>query len=301
CDSGTGSRRRSMRRRRVLTPFALAALVAGLIAPVVSQAAQAATTQAVSLSQSALEDTATGTARTVNMPGGGYAVLNSFGEVSMVGASGARQWRVDTQQLFQDWALSWEQEQPVTPYPQVPWGSDPADPLNFSGPGIGLVNDVHPAAAGVLNGHPVIAVAETAGINISSDFLCFGCPQTWPFDVPGSDIHIGTFVSVLDARTGKMLYHELDPGFVTQLAFAGDRLIVGDEDGFPQTKGGIGEWGAVSTVRALRISATGTAHQEWNYSTGVPWGRLLDMTVTGGAGRSSSRPDVAIAWSDTPL
>ena len=290
-----------MRRRRVLTPFALAALVAGLIAPVVSQAAQAATTQAVSLSQSALEDTATGTARTVNMPGGGYAVLNSFGEVSMVGASGARQWRVDTQQLFQDWALSWEQEQPVTPYPQVPWGSDPADPLNFSGPGIGLVNDVHPAAAGVLNGHPVIAVAETAGINISSDFLCFGCPQTWPFDVPGSDIHIGTFVSVLDARTGKMLYHELDPGFVTQLAFAGDRLIVGDEDGFPQTKGGIGEWGAVSTVRALRISATGTAHQEWNYSTGVPWGRLLDMTVTGGAGRSASRPDVAIAWSDTPL
>lgn len=293
-----------MRRRRVLTSLAVAALVAGLTAPVASQAAHAATANGVSLSQSALEDTASGTARIVNVPGGGYAVLNSFGEVSMVGASGAKQWQVDTQQFFQDWALSWEQEQPVTPYPQIPWGSDPVDPLNLSGPGIGLVNNVHPAATGVLNGRPVVAVAETAGINISSDILCLGCPQTWPFDVPGSDIHVGTFVSVLDAQTGKMLYHELDPGFVTQLAFTGSRLIVGDEDGSPQSNGGIGQWGAVSTVRAMAISAAGTAHQAWTYSTGVPWGRLLDMTVTGGGtdrGRSASGPGVAIAWSDTPL
>jgi hypothetical protein len=166
-----------MRRRRVLTSLALAVFVAGLTVPAASQAARAAAQAgAVSLSQSALEDTASGTARTVAVPGGGYAVLNSFGEVSMVGASGAAQWQVDTQQLFQDWALSWEQEQPVTPYPQDPWGTDPADPLDFSGPGIGLVNDVNPAAAGVLDGHPVVAVAETASINISSDFLCFGVP-----------------------------------------------------------------------------------------------------------------------------
>lgn len=293
-----------MRRSRVLTSLAVAGLVAGLTAPVASQAAHAAAAPGVSLSQSALEDTASGTARTVNVAGGGYAVLNSFGELSMVGASGAMQWQVDTQQFFQEWGLSWEQEQPVTPYPQVPWGADPVDPLNLSGPGIGLVNNVHPAATGVLNGRPVVAVAETAGINISSDVLCLGCPQTWPFEVPGSDIHVGTFVSVLDAQTGKMLYHELDPGFVTQLAFTGGRLIVGDEDGSPQSNGGIGQWGAVSTVRALAISAAGTAHQAWKYSTGVPWGRLLDLTVTGGGtgrGRSASGPAVAIAWSDTPL
>ncbi|HEY2505829.1 MAG TPA: S53 family peptidase [Streptosporangiaceae bacterium] len=293
-----------MRRRRVLTPLALAALTVGLVAPAATQAAQAATTQmpTVSLAQSALEDTAAGTARTIDVPGGGYAVLTSFGEVSMVGASGAKQWQVDTQQLFQAWGLSWQQEQPVTPYPQVPWGSDPVNPLNLSGPATGLVNNVHPAAAGVLNGRPVLAVAETAGINISSNSQCFGCPRTWPFDVPGSDIHVGTFVTVLDAQTGKMLYHELDPGFVTQLAFAGGRLIVGDEDGSPQSNGGIGKWGAVSTVRALSISSAGTAHQAWKYSTGVRWGRLLDLTVTGGGtGGSASGPGVAIAWSDTPL
>ncbi len=297
-----------MRRSRVLTPLALAALVAGFAVPATaaSQAAHADTTQAatVSLAQSSLEDTASGTARTVNVPGGGYAVVNSLGEVSMVGASGAAQWQVDSQQLYQDWGLSWQQLSPVTQYPQVPWGTDPVDPLNFSGPGIGLVNDVNPAAAGVLDGRPVVAVAETAGINISSDFLCLGCSQTWPFDVPGSGIHIGTFVSVFDARTGRMLYHELDPGYVTQVAIADGRLIIGDEDGDPRSQGGIGQWGAVSTVRALTMSATGTAHQVWKYSTGVPWGRLLDLTVTGsGAGRwaGGRGQGVAIAWSDTPL
>jgi hypothetical protein len=52
-----------------------------------------------------------------------------------------------------------------------------------------------------------------------------------------------------------MVYHELDPGFVTQLAIADGRLIIGDEDGSPTSNGGIGQWGAVSTVRALAISA----------------------------------------------
>jgi hypothetical protein len=289
-----------MRRRRVFAPLAVAALVAGLATPVASQAAQAPT---VSLAQSALEDTASGTARTVNVPGGGYAVVNSFGEVSMVGASGAEQWQIDSQQLFQDWDLSWQQQSPVVQYPQLPWGTDPVNPLVFSGPGIGLVNDVHPAAAGELDGRPVVAVAETAGINISSDIQCLGCVQTWPFDVPGSGIHIGTFVSVLDARTGRMLYHELDPGYVTQLAIAGGRLIIGDEDGDPQSQGGIGQWGAVTTIRGLAIWPDGTAQQAWQYSTGVPWGRLLDLTVTGSTGGWANGPGqgVAVAWSDTPL
>lgn len=138
-----------MRRRRVLTPLALAALVAGLAAPSASQAAQAATTQTatVSLAQSALEDTASGTARTVDVPGGGYAVVNSFGQISMVGASGAQQWQVDSQQLFQQWDLSWQQQSPVTQYPQLPWGTDPVDPLDLSGPGTGWLLSGHDTVA----------------------------------------------------------------------------------------------------------------------------------------------------------
>src|ERR1700678_722137 len=230
-----------MRRRRVLMPVALAALAAGLAAPVSAQAARAATTSTqaatASLTGSAVEDTASGNARTIDVPGGGYAVVCSLGEGSMGGASGATAWQVDTQQLYKDWDLTWQDPDGVTQYPQLSWGTDPVDPLEFTGAGSGLVNHVNPAAAGVLDGRPVVAVAETVGVAMTASF----CPNcTWPFSVPGSDTHLGTFVSVLDARTGRMLYHELDPGYVTQVAIAGGRLIIGDEDGDPQTDNGIG-------------------------------------------------------------
>jgi hypothetical protein len=291
----------SPHRRPHLVSLVLAGLVVGLVAPAASQTAQAATTQAptVSLKQSSLEDTATGTARTIDVPGGGYAVVNAFGEVSMVGASGATEWRLDTQQLYHDWGLTWQQSSPVTKYPQLPWGTDPVNPLGLAGPSTGLVNDVHPAAAGVLDGRPVVAVAMTAGVGMAPGYGCLMCPNTWQFDVPGSSVHLGTFVNVIDARTGRMLYHELDPGYVTQLAIADGRLIVGDENGDPQQANGIGQWGGVSTVRALRVSPSGTARQAWRYSTGVPWGRLLDLAVTGGARRWPGQ-GIAIAWSDTP-
>src|SRR5215469_7382753 len=120
-----GFRRTTMRRRRALIPLALAALIGGLAAPAVPLAAQAATTgtsaaQAgtVSLADSPLEDTATGNTRTIDVPGGGYAVVRSFGEVSLVGASGAVKWQDDTQQLYKQWALTWRQPDGVTQYPQ---------------------------------------------------------------------------------------------------------------------------------------------------------------------------------------
>ncbi|HEX6453314.1 MAG TPA: PQQ-binding-like beta-propeller repeat protein [Trebonia sp.] len=287
-----------MRWRRALIPLALAGLTAGLTAPTATQAARAATTSpTASLAESAVGDTALGTARTLNVPGGGYAVVHAFGSVSVVGASGQTQWQLDTQQLYKDWAVTWQPAQSFTEYPQLAWGTDPVDPLEFVGEANGLINDANPAATGVLDGRPVVAVAETVGVNMSPEAFigrCLGC--SWPFTVPGSSLHMGTFVSVLDARTGQMIYHEVDPGFVTQVAIAGGRLIVGDETGDPQRQNGIGQWGSVSTVRALAISADGTARQAWRYSTGVPWGRLLDVAVTD----AGQQPGVAIAWSDTP-
>jgi len=287
-----------MRWRRALIPLTLAGLAAGLAAPAAAQAARAATTSpAMSLAESTAQDTAQGSAMTLDVPGGGYAVVHSYGAVSMVGASGQTQWQLDTQQMYRDWALTWQPAQSFTAYPQLAWGTDPVDPLEFVGEANGLVNDVHPAVTGVLDGRPVVAVAETVGVNVSpeSGLNCFGC--AWPFAVAGSSLHLGTFVSVLDARTGQMIYHEVDPGYVTQLAIAGGRLIVGDETGDPQGQNGIGQWGSASTIRALAISPGGTAHQAWTYSTGVPWGRFLDVAVTD----AGQRPGVAIAWSDTPV
>jgi hypothetical protein len=286
-----------MRWRRVLIPIALAGLTAGLVAPAATQALAATTSPSTSLAESTVQDTALGTARTLDVPGGGYAVVHAFGTVSMVGASGQTQWQLDTQQLYRDWAVTWQPAEAYTEYPQLAWGTDPVDPLEFVGEANGLVNDANPAATGVIDGRPVVAVAETVGVNTSPESyltVCLHC--AWPFTVPGSSLHLGTFVSVLDARTGRMLYHEVDPGYVTQLAIAGGQLIVGDETGDPQSPNGIGQWGSVSTVRALAISANGTARQAWRYSTGAPWGRFLDVVVTD----AGAHPGVAIAWSDTP-
>jgi hypothetical protein len=289
---------------------ALTAAVAGGLVPAVTQAARADTAP-VSLTASAVQDTASGTARTLDLPGGGYAVVHSFGEISVADAAGQTRWEADTQQLYEDWDVTWQQSNGFTEYPQLAWGGNPVNPLDFTGAADGLADDVTPAAAGVLDGAPVVAVAETVGSGVSGESFCLGCTQ--PFNVPGSSIHLGTFVSVFDARTGQMIYHELDNGYVTQLAIAGGRLIVGNETGDPSSSAGIGAWGSVSTVRALTLSPSGpgargagshpagsaedTAHQAWEYSTHVPWGRLLALTVTDGGSRD---PGVAVAWSDTP-
>ncbi|HVT71306.1 MAG TPA: hypothetical protein VHF26_26405, partial [Trebonia sp.] len=294
-----------MRRNRPLIPLALAAAAAALasgLTPAMTQAARA-DTASVSLAESTVRDTASGTARILDLPGGGYAVVHSFGDVSVADAAGQTRWEADTQQLYKDWDLTWQAPSGFTEYPQLAWGGDPVNPLDFTGAGSGLVDDVTPAAAGELNGSPVVAVAETVGSEVSGESFCLGCTE--PFNVPGSDIHLGTFVSVFNATTGQMIYHELDNGYVTQLAIADGRLIIGNETGDPSSSGGIGAWGSVSTVRALTLSgaspaggtAADVAHQAWEYSTHVPWGRLLALTVTDAASRD---PGVAVAWSDTP-
>jgi hypothetical protein len=51
--------------------------------------------------------------------------------------------------------------------------------------------------------------------------------------LPGSawSIDKGTFVSVFNAGTGQMIYHEVEPDYVTQLAITDGRLIIGEENG----------------------------------------------------------------------
>ena len=141
---------------------------------------------------------------------------------------------------------------------------------------------------------PDVAVAEVVGTSLLGESSCEFC--AWPFNVPGSSVHLGTFVSVLDGRTGRMLFHEVEPGYVTQLAITGGRLIVGDETGDPLRQGGIGAWGSASNVSALSFTPSGdglAAHQSWTYSTGAPWSRILAMTPASNG--------LAVAWSDTPF
>lgn len=240
-------------------------------------------------------ETARGPARTAPLPGGGLLVVNAFGEVTSQAASGRVSWTRTSSSLYRDWGVQWQTPSYVLT-PQLPWGTNPVNPLQFSGAGTDLLNDITPYAVGDLTGSGAadVAVAETVGIDTTGETDCRGCLQ--PFNVPGSSLHLGTFVTVLDGKTGRTLYDELEPGFVTQLAIVGGRLIVGDETGDPQQANSIGAWGSKTTVQALSFTPAGAglaSHQDWRYSTGSPWARLLGVAVTG--------PDtVAVSWSDTP-
>ena len=268
------------------------ALAAGLL-PAASPASAAST---VSISASKVFETDTGDTRTAAMPGGGYLAVHSFGTLSMVGADGRTLWQRGTASLYRDWRVRWQNPAAYVNAPEVPWGTNPVNPLQFAGGVAGLVNDVTPYAVGELGGSrsPDVAVAEVVGTSLLGESSCEFC--AWPFNVPGSSVHLGTFVSVLDGRTGRMLFHEVEPGYVTQLAIAGGRLIVGDETGDPLRQGGIGAWGSASNVSALSFTPSGgslAAHQSWRYSTGAPWSRILAMTPAGNG--------LAVAWSDTPF
>ena len=281
-----------MGRRRVVAISSVLSLLTAVAVSAGSVPARASA-DSVTLHAARVQEAATGDVRTLNAPGGGYLVVHEFGALEMVRADGQAAWQDGTQALYRDWHLTWQNPGGFTQTPQLAWGTDPLNPLGFTGAGTGLVNDVNPAAVGYLDGRLDVAVAETVGTNMTFELNCGHC--SWAFDVPGSRLHMGTFVSVFDARTGRMLYHQLEPGYVTQLAIAGNRLIIGNETGDPQYQyDDIGAFGSMSTVRGLSITSGGAARQAWTYSTGVPWGRLLDLTpVQGGTA-------VALAWSDTP-
>ena len=283
-----------VRSRALLLTLAIGVSGASALA---SAAPAGASATAVSLHSSAQIETVRGSARTFGLPDGGFVSAFAFGAVVRHAPDGRLLWSRDSSSLYRDWKLSWQNPSTVEA-PQQVWGSAPANPTVLSGLRAGLVDNVRPDAVGDLNGDgvPDVAVADMVGRNIAGASNCQLCQ--WLFNVPESTLHIGTFVSVLDGRTGRTIYSELDPGYVTQLAAVGGRLLVGDETGDPVEKrpGAIGQWGSLTTVRALRLIRNDhgyAGHQDWTYSTRAMWARLLGLVDAG-------HGEVALAWSDTP-
>lgn len=248
--------------------------------------------------QGALE-TAQGTALTDAMPAlsGDYLTVHGLGTIALMSAGGRVVWQRPSTSLYQDWHLQWQGTQTEIPTPQVTLGGWVSYPLVDAGDVPGVVENDHPYAVGDLtgNGTTDVVVAQTVGVALADTGMCTLC--SWLFTVPGSALHVGTFVTVLNGVTGRTLYWQLYPGFVTQLAIAGRTLVVGNETGSPSRPGGIGEWYSTTTVSALRFHTSGAglgATVQWRYDTGSPWARLLGLTPMGANG-------VAVAWTDTPL
>ncbi|MDR3035984.1 MAG: hypothetical protein LBV78_23315 [Kitasatospora sp.] len=148
-------------------------------------------------------ETLQGPAMTLPLPGesGDYLRVNSFGAVGVSAPDGHTVWQLPASSLFADWQLrlTSRKDGPVTPNPQVPMVRLSPNPFSVIDAQQHGIADTHPAAAGYLDGSrvPVVAVAETAGAAVGSVNF------QWPFSVPGTHRHEGTFVTVLNADTGK--------------------------------------------------------------------------------------------------
>lgn len=243
-------------------------------------------------------ETPQGLAETSALPNGDSVEIDSQGAISLVRPDGSAAWLRSTGSLYKDWQLSFQGAGSVVPTPQLLEGDDPVDPFDITAEREYAVDNTHNYAVGDLagDGSTDIAVAEVVGTNLGLS----SCNCAYPFNVPGSSLHLGTFVTVLDERTGATVYSRLEPGFVTQLAISGTHLIVGDETGSGQEIGEPGEfglWDSQTSVQELAMHAGGdgelTATQDWSYSTGAQWGRLLGLQTIGS--------NVAVSWSDTPL
>ncbi|RVU25178.1 VCBS repeat-containing protein [Streptomyces antnestii] len=210
------------------------------------------------------------------LPAGGrdgdYFTLHSLGSVQRSKADGTALWRRDSASLHADW-----QDKPTKP-----WQKEPGPARIMMG--YNAVSPFTPASGqgydtGDLTGDGVPDVVFSASVGIS--------PYR-PFTSPGSALPNGTFVTVLDGRTGDTLWTKLY-AYVRHVKIVGGTLLVADSPYYNLNRPA----GATATLTGIRFSyADGalTPAHTWTYDTketgNTGWGAVEDL----GGGRA------AVSW-----
>jgi hypothetical protein len=211
-----------------------------------------------------------------------WVSMSTSGTITRYDAKGDPVWQRTSHSLYTDWQVT-----PKNPYmaeefvPVMEEGYNPYEPS---------ASGTHPYAQADFNGDGVadIAVAYSVG----------GSPPR-PFTSPGSDLTAGTFVSVVDGATGRMLWHKLLPGYVGSMLVQNGRLVVANTTGPDWGDVPVAEQGA-SRSQLLAYTFTAgkggdiSAKAAWTYSTKAPWADWTDVEPLDD-GR------IAVGWTDTPF
>lgn len=136
------------------------------------------------------------------------------------------------------------------------------------------------------------------------------CPNTTAADckplLPGTSVIMGTFLVVLDGRTGATRWSKLFPGYLTHLLVRDKTLLVGNDTGDNATDpnpsntaigAGSGQPRSTSAVYAYRFTGTGTkltARLAWSFNPGIPWLAWQSLTP-------ADKGEVAIGYTATPF
>ncbi|MFJ2744135.1 FG-GAP repeat domain-containing protein [Streptomyces sp. NPDC087440] len=191
-----------------------------------------------------------------------YLAVHSLGTVTRLTEDGKTVWKRDNASLYADW-----QVKPVRPYQKEAYPARITTGFHVVAPTSYTADRGY--ATGDLTGDGVADVVFTADV---------GTAPYRPFTSPGSTLTTGTFVTVLDGKTGHTLWSRLFAD-AQQVTLIGRTLLVGDQPATNMNS----EKAARATLQAFRFAyADGrlTASAPWTYDTGQRdgrWGATQDL------------------------
>lgn len=195
--------------------------------------------------------------------GGDYFTLHSLGSVQRSKADGTALWRRDNASLYADWGVKNSRPWQTEPYPaRIVMGYNAVSPFTPASDQGYVTGD--------LTGDGVDDVVFSASVGVN--------PYR-PFTSPGSTLANGTFVTVLDGKTGKTLWSKLY-AYAYNVKLVGRTLVVTDAPYYNLNSPA----DATATVSGIRFSYADGALKPtdtWTYDTGVragtAWGALEDL------------------------
>ncbi|MFI8372121.1 FG-GAP repeat domain-containing protein [Streptomyces sp. NPDC085466] len=214
-----------------------------------------------------------GVGATVPAAGGGYFTVHSLGTIQLHKADGSTAWARTNASLYADWKVKNIRPWQVEPYPaRVLMGYNAVSPFSPTSD--------HGYDTGDLTADGVPDLVFSAAV---------GSSPYRPFTSPGSTLSTGTFVTVLDGRTGRTLWSKLY-AYASMVKIVDGTLLVADA---PRLNDGGAPTSATATLGGIRFGyADGvlTPSSTWTYDTGesrpATWGGIA--AVGGG--------EIAVSW-----
>ncbi|WP_123809637.1 VCBS repeat-containing protein [Micromonospora globispora] len=217
----------------------------------------------VTLTEASAFETYRGHAETAPLGGGkgDFVAVHSLGLITRLTTSGQTVWKRGSDSLYADWQVT-----PLRPWQKEPYPARIAVGYEVNSPYADLAD--RGFAQGDLTGDGVADVAFTAKV---------GASPYRPFTSPGSPLTTGSFVTVLDGKTGATLWSQIFPD-AQQVAVAGKTLLVADQ---PSNNFGADRtlttklYGFRFTFGDGRLTPAAT----WSYDTGQRYGRWASVTA----------------------